>query len=64
MNIIDKKFFDLAKEIESLTEEEICRNIKAAFAAVHRDTQRSLADFFNKFGFWGRLDPTRAFSRR
>lgn len=57
MNIIDKKFFDLAKEIESLTEEDICRNIKTAFAAVHRDTQRSLADFFNKFGFWGRLDP-------
>lgn len=56
MNIVDKNFFGLVREIKFLSEEEICRSIKRAFAAVPRETQVSCMNFFNKFGYWGRLD--------
>lgn len=57
MHGIDKNFFALANEIKGLSEKEIYYRIRKAFDAVPYATQKSCMDFFNKFGFWGQLDP-------
>ena len=57
MNIIDRSFAELASEIGSLGEKELYYRIRRAFDAVPAETRRSCQDFFNRFGFWGRLDP-------
>lgn len=56
MNIVDKNFFDLASEIKSLSEKEIYHRIRKAFDTVPAETQKSCMDFFNRFGYWGKLD--------
>lgn len=57
MNIIDRRFSELAQEIGALGEKELYHRIRREFDRVHPDTRRSCQDFFNRFGFWGRLDP-------
>lgn len=57
MNVIDRQFSELVQEIGSLGEKELYYRIRRAFDAVPAETRRSCQDFFNRFGFWGRLDP-------
>ena len=57
MNSIDTGFYALANEIETLQEQEIYHRIRTAFERVPAQTRKNCADFFNKFGFWGRLEP-------
>lgn len=57
MHGIDKSFFSLANEVKGLSEMEIYYRIRKAFDAVPYATRKSCMDFFNQFGFWGRLDP-------
>lgn len=59
MNIIDRSFYGLAAEIRALGEKELYYRIRRGFDAVPAETQRSCADFFNRFGYWGRLEPER-----
>ena len=57
MNVIDKSFAELVQEIGSLGEKELYHRIRSAFDKVPAETRRSCQDFFNRFGFWGRLEP-------
>ena len=57
MNSIDTGFYALANEIETLQEQEIYHRIRTAFERVPAQTRKNCADFFNRFGFWGRLEP-------
>lgn len=56
MNIIDKDFFDFADEISRNSEQETYHKMRCSFDKVHVKTQRSCMEFFEKFGFWGKLD--------
>lgn len=56
MNSIDVKFYGLMREIRTLGEKETYHRMRAAFEKVPPETRKSCADFFNKFGYWGRLD--------
>lgn len=56
MNAIDRSFSELVQEIGALGEKELYHRIRREFDRVHPDTRRSCQDFFNRFGFWGRLD--------
>ena len=55
LNIIDRQFYDLAAEIKSLGERELYYKIRRSFDSVPDATKKSCADFFNAFGYWGRL---------
>ena len=57
MNQFDKNFYSLADEIGALGEKELYHRIRSAFERVPEATRKSCADFFNRFGFWGRLEP-------
>lgn len=57
MNAIDRDFHALAAEIRALGEKELYYRIRRAFDRVPKETQRSCADYFNRFGYWGRLEP-------
>lgn len=57
MNMIDRGFTELASEIRSLGEKELYYRIRRSFDAVPAQTRKSCQDFFNRFGYWGRLDP-------
>ena len=57
MNCIDASFYALAEEIQTLDGQEIYHRIRAAFDRVPAQTRKNCADFFNRFGFWGRLEP-------
>lgn len=59
MNRIDRRFFALADEIKGLGEKELYYRIRKAFDEVPQAIQKSCMDFFNQFGFWGRLDRER-----
>ncbi len=59
MNVIDKKFYALTEEIKSLGEKEVYHRVRKAFDRVPPETRKSCADFFNKFGYWGRLDESK-----
>ena len=56
MNIIDKHFNLLVKDIKESTETEIFFHIKERFLLVNEKTRKSCEDFFNKFLYWGVLD--------
>lgn len=56
MNIADKEFYALANEIKKLSEKEIYYRIRKSFELVPASTRKSCADFFNRFGYWGKLD--------
>ena len=57
MNGIDRDFYGLCEEIQSLSELETYYRIRKCFDRVPRETQKSCMDFFNQFGYWGRLEP-------
>ena len=56
MNVVDREFALLAKEIREKSEEELFEGMKAAFLALPSATKLSLERFFNAYGYWGRLD--------
>lgn len=56
MNLIDRKFCELVNEIGSLTEKELYYRIRKSFDKVPYETQKSCMNFFNQFGYWGKLD--------
>ena len=56
MNIIDKNFELLVKDIKKSTETEIFFHIKERFLLLNEKTKKSCEDFFNKFLYWGKLD--------
>ncbi len=56
MNIIDRKFKKLTKEITNMEEMDIFYHIKERFLMVNEVTRKSCEDFFNKFLYWGKLD--------
>lgn len=56
MNVVDKKFYELADEIRGLSEKEIYHRMRTAFEAVHPDVKKSCSVFFGNFGYWGQLD--------
>ena len=57
MNVIDRNFSELVQEIHSLSEKELYYRIRRDFDRVPAETRKSCQDFFNRFGYWGRLDP-------
>ena len=57
MTGIDRSFYQMAREIQSLDEKELYHRMRRSFEAVPAETQKSCADFFNQFLYWGRLDP-------
>lgn len=57
MNVIDRNFSELVQEINSLSEKELYYRIRRDFDRVPAETRKSCQDFFNRFGYWGRLDP-------
>ena len=57
MTGIDRSFYQMAREIQSLGEKELYHRMRRSFEAVPAETQKSCADFFNQFLYWGRLDP-------
>lgn len=57
MNIIDRNFSDLVREIESLSQQEIYLKIRSAFEKVPEETRDSCIAFFRNYNFWGILDP-------
>ena len=57
MNVIDRNFYALAEEISRYGERELYYRIRIAYDHLPEGTRKSLADFFNKFGYWGKLDP-------
>lgn len=56
MNKIDQDFYNLVKEIKSLTEMELYHRIRLTFEQVPAETKESMATFFNEIGYWGKLD--------
>ena len=56
MNVVDREFALLAREIRGKSEEELFEGMKAAFLALPPASARSLERFFNAYGYWGRLD--------
>ena len=57
MNVIDRNFSELVQEIHSLSEKELYYRIRRDSDRVPAETRKSCQDFFNRFGYWGRLDP-------
>ena len=57
MNVIDRNFYSLAEEIAKLAPRELYYRIRIAYDLLPVGTRKSLADFFNKFGYWGKLEP-------
>lgn len=56
MNIIDKKFNRLIKNIKEQNLEEIYNYIRTKFLSVQPSIQDSLEDYFTKFSYWGKLN--------
>ena len=56
MNIIDREFYSLCEEIKSLDDKEMYYRMRKAFDKVPEVTRKSCENFFNRFGFWGKLD--------
>lgn len=56
MNVVDREFAILAREIRSKSEDELFEGMKAALLALPPASVRSLEKFFASYGYWGRLD--------
>lgn len=56
MNVIDREFQELVSEIKELSKMEIYYRIRKSFDAIPEETKMSCSNFFNQFGYWGRLD--------
>ena len=59
MKAIDKDFYDLIGELKNLSFTEIYHRIRKSFENVPAVTRKSCADFFNRFGYWGKLDESK-----
>lgn len=59
MKAIDKDFYDLIWELKNLSFTEIYHRIRKSFESVPAVTRKSCADFFNRFGYWGKLDESK-----
>ncbi len=57
LNVIDRKFKELIQEIKSLKEKELYHRMRKNFDQVPDEIKKSCMDFFNKFSYWGTLDP-------
>ncbi len=57
MNIVDKNFNQLVKEIKSLNPYELYYRIRRGFDNIPNETKESCITFFNQFDYWGKLDP-------
>lgn len=56
MNIIDKNFNNLVKEIKNQSLEEVYQSIRSYFANIPENIQFALEDYFIKFPYWGKLN--------
>lgn len=56
MNIIDRQFNELVTSIKKLNEKELYYQIRKKFDKVPEEIKRNCMDFFNQFGYWGKLD--------
>lgn len=56
MNIVDKNFKELVKQIKECSEMELYHRIRTRFDLVPEATKRSCMDFFNQFSYWGKLN--------
>lgn len=56
MNIIDRQFNELVTSIKKLNEKELYYQIRKNFDKVPEEIKRNCMDFFNQFGYWGKLD--------
>lgn len=59
MNIADREFYALVREVKSMSEEELAGRMRAGLLALPSETVRGLSDFFCRFGYWGSLRPER-----
>lgn len=57
MNCTDRDFAKLVDDIKSVSEEDLFGRMAAGFDSLPLDIRRGLQIYFDKFGFWGRLDP-------
>ena len=46
MNIADREFYALVREVKSMSEEELADRMKAGLLALPSETVRGLSDFF------------------
>lgn len=56
MNAVDREFARLLREIRGLDEDAIFERMKKALLSLPPATVRGLENFFNAYGYWGRLD--------
>ncbi len=56
MNIVDRSFAQLAREILSLSDKEMYHRMRKSFDRVPQVTQRNCMRYFNQYNYWGRLD--------
>lgn len=57
MNVVDLKFYSLIDELAKIPENELFTKIKNSFMSLPENVRRSMAAFFNRFGYWGTLHP-------
>lgn len=57
MNAIDRKFCALCDELRSLNEKELYHRMRQSFERVPLQTRNNCIQFFNRFRYWGRLEP-------
>ena len=55
-NYIDKMFFSLIREFKEKSEDALFLNMKSKYCLLPIETREGIADFLNKFGYWGGLD--------
>ena len=56
MKELDRKFLNLVGEVKALSEKELYYRIRRSFDGVPRETQISCMNFFDQYGYWGKLD--------
>ena len=57
MHLIDGRFYALLNEIIKQRPDELYAEMVKRFYTVSPVTRKKVAEYFNRFGFWGKLDP-------
>lgn len=57
MNIIDLQFYKMADEIAALSRDNLLDRMVSSFEGLPSDMKQRLSRYFDRFGFWGRLEP-------
>lgn len=57
MHLIDGTFYALLNEINKQKTDELYTRMVKSFYKVSPVTRKNVAEYFNRFGFWGKLDP-------